>query len=141
MSIKTWLDTVDGTPNVCIFWGGSSTKARPSTAVVRTDLPPPEFTRSQWDDVNNQWVDVTPVPPAMVGSREIRESLTGAERRTIRRSSNDDVGDAYEEVITMGSYELPVDDPKLSDFLTLVRSAHPEHTYNDLAELIGAEVL
>lgn len=139
MSIETWLDTVDGTPNVCIFWGKSRTKVYPETATVRTDLPAPKFVRSQWDDVNNQWVDVTPVSPAMVGSREIRESLTRAERRTIRKSSSDDVGDAYEEVITMGSYQLPVDDPRLSDFLTLVRSVHNQHTFNGLAALIGAE--
>lgn len=79
MSVETWLDTVDGTPNVCIFWGSSSTKVRPSTATVLTDLPPPEFTRSQWDEDNRQWVDVTPVPPTMHTPEQVFGAFTDAE--------------------------------------------------------------
>ena len=79
MSVETWLDTVDGTPNVCIFWGKSSTKVRPSTATVLTGLPPPEFTRSQWDEDNRQWVDVTPVPPTMHTPEQVFGAFTDAE--------------------------------------------------------------
>lgn len=79
MSVETWLDTVDGTPNVCIFWGSSNTKVRPSTATVLTGLPPPEFTRSQWDEDNRQWVDVTPVPPTMHTPEQVFGAFTDAE--------------------------------------------------------------
>ena len=79
MSAETWLDTVDGTPNVCIFWGKSGTKVRPATATMRTDLPPPTFTRSQWDDAVGQWVDVTPAPPTMHTPEDVFAAFTDAE--------------------------------------------------------------
>lgn len=141
MSMETWLDTIDGTPNVCVYWGGRTTRPQPPTVTVRTNLPAPPFTRSQWDDNAGQWVDVTPVSPVKVGSWEIRDALTREERKSIRSSTSDDVVEAYEDVLTMGDYRIRRDDPRLSGFLTLVRSVHPEHTYNGLAELIGAEVL
>ena len=76
-----------------------------------------------------------------LSSWEIRDALTREERKSIRSSTSDDVVEAYEDVLTMGDYRIRRDDPRLSGFLTLVRSVHPEHTYNGLAELIGAEVL
>jgi len=76
-----------------------------------------------------------------VSSWEIRDALTREERKSIRGSTNDDVVEAYEDVLTMGDYRIRRDDLRLSGFLALVRSVHPEHTYNSLAELIGAEVL
>jgi hypothetical protein len=91
MSVETWLDTVDGTPNVCIFWGKSSTKVRPSTAAVLTDLPPPEFTRSQWDEDNRQWVDVTPVPPTMHTPEDVFAAFTDAEIDAVLASQDANV--------------------------------------------------
>ena len=79
MSLQTWLDTVQGIPNVCIFRGRSSTKRPPATATVRTDLPPPEYDRSQWDDAAGQWVDVTPVPPTMHTPEDVFAAFTDAE--------------------------------------------------------------
>jgi hypothetical protein len=91
VSVETWLDTVDGTPNVCIFWGKSSTKVRPPTATVRTDLPPPEFTRSQWDDAARQWVDVTPTPPTMHTPEDVFAAFTDAEIDAVLASQDANV--------------------------------------------------
>ena len=91
MSVEAWLDTVDGTPNVCIFWGKSTTKVRPQTATVLIDLPPPEFSRSQWDDVNNQWVDVTPVPPTMHTPEDVFAAFTDAEIDAVLASQDANV--------------------------------------------------
>ena len=71
-----------------------------------------------------------------VSSREIRESLTQAERRALRQSTNDDVADAYEDVMTMGDYRIRRDDPKLAAMLTLIRTELPEHTFDGLEQLI-----
>lgn len=76
-----------------------------------------------------------------LSSWEIRDALTREERKSIRSSTNDDVVEAYEDVLTMGDYKIRRDDPRLSGFLTLIRAVHPEHTYNGLAELIGAELV
>lgn len=91
MSVETWLDTVDGIPNVCIFWGSSRTKSAPETATVLTDLPAPPFTRSQWDDVNNQWVDVTPVPPTMHTPEDVFAAFTDAEIDAVLASQDANV--------------------------------------------------
>ena len=91
MSVETWLDTVDGTPNVCIFWGKSSTKVRPPTATVLTDLPPPEFTRSQWDYGASKWVDVTPVPPTMHTPEDVFAAFTDAEIDAVLASQDANV--------------------------------------------------
>ncbi|MGB1651228.1 MAG: hypothetical protein ACPHEP_09380, partial [Acidimicrobiales bacterium] len=91
MTVETWLDTVDGTPNVCIFWGKSSTKVRPSTAAVLTDLPPPEFTRSQWDYGASKWVDVTPVPPTMHTPEDVFAAFTDAEIDAVLASQDANV--------------------------------------------------
>ena len=71
-----------------------------------------------------------------VSSRDIRESLTQAERRALRQSTNDDVADAYEDVMTMGDYRIRRDDPKLAAMLTLIRTELPEHTFDGLEQLI-----
>ena len=76
----------------------------------------------------------------MVSSREIREALTQAERRSLRSSDNLDVQDVYEEVITMGDYRIRRDDPKLAQMVALVRSVFPEHTFNDLEQLFTPTV-
>jgi len=91
MSVETWLDTVDGTPNVCIFWGSSSTKVRPPTAAVLKGLPPPEFARSQWDYGASKWVDVTPVPPTMHTPEDVFAAFTDAEIDAVLASQDADV--------------------------------------------------
>lgn len=91
MSVEAWLDTVDGTPNVCIFWGKSSAKVRPPTATVRTGLPAPKFTRSQWDDAAGQWVDVTPVLPTMHTPEDVFAAFTDAEIDAVLASQDANV--------------------------------------------------
>lgn len=72
-----------------------------------------------------------------VSSRDIRESLTQAERRAVRQSSNDDVADAYEDVMTMGDYRIRRDDPKLAAMLTLLKTALPQYPFDGLDRLIN----
>lgn len=71
-----------------------------------------------------------------ISSREIRESLTQAERRALRQSTNDDVADAYEDVMTMGDYRIRRDDPKLAVMLTLIRAELPAYPFDGLEQLI-----
>ena len=71
-----------------------------------------------------------------VSSRDIRESFTQDERRALRQSTNDDVADAYEDVMTMGDYRIRRDDPKLAAMLTLILTELPEHTFDGLEQLI-----
>lgn len=91
MSAEVWLDTVDGVPNVCIFWGKSRTKVRSPTATILTDLPPPEFTRSQWDEENEQWIDVTPVSPTMHTPEDVFAAFTDAEIDAVLTSQDANV--------------------------------------------------
>ena len=71
-----------------------------------------------------------------VGSHEIRDSLTQAERRALRQSDNDDLADLYEELITMGYHKIRRSDSKLSSMLTLARNEVSGQTFNGLSELI-----
>lgn len=71
-----------------------------------------------------------------ISSREIRESLTQAERRAVRQSTNDDVADAYEDVMTMGDYRIRRDDTKLAAMLTLLRTVLPAYSFDGLEQLI-----
>lgn len=71
-----------------------------------------------------------------VSSRDIRESLTQAERRAVRQSTNDDVADAYEDVMTMGDYRIRRDDPKMAAMLTLLRTVLPAYPFDGLQQLI-----
>ena len=91
MSVETWLDTVDDVPNVCIFWGVPNSKVRPPNATVRTDLPAPKFTRSQWDDAAGQWVNVTPTPPTMHTPEDVFAAFTDAEIDAVLASQDANV--------------------------------------------------
>jgi hypothetical protein len=71
-----------------------------------------------------------------VSSRDIRESFTQDERRALRQSTNDDVADAYEDVMTMGDYRIRRDDPKLAAMLTLLRTVLPQYPFDGLQQLI-----
>lgn len=142
MSVETWLDTVDGTPNVCIFWGSSNTKVRPATATVRADLPPPEFTRSQWDDTAGQWVDVTPVPPTMHTPEDVFAAFTDAEIDTVLASQDAGVRRVTLRLQTR-STSFPANSPEFHTAVTVLQNAGlaPQALVDMLEYPVAAEVL